>query len=436
MKNILMQVIISIFGLSVFSQTKIELVKEFDSTEGTHISNFIKHNGRLMFFVENTDKIQLWSSDGSQKGTILENIINPNGKLNFNPSPITINENLYFLEHNETGETIVWMRKKGENNLTRISLTNQSIKINSKLQPATNEQFYFSTIDQHKNQLWVSNGTKEGTKLLKDINPNLTFLTELNRKVYFSANDGNGDQPWVSDGTPTGTMVLKMIEESPGAQPIGLTAYNNKLVFTAYNMEYEYGYGPLWISDGTSEGTKIIKDIIVNGWSFVQLHDKLYFTASEKNDHLQLWVTDGTTKGTKLVKTINPNGSSNAMGFTEFNGKLYFSADDGKGSQLWVTDGTTEGTTLLKTIKSDGNSDPQSFSQLGSKLYFIARSNKSGIQLFETDGTEKGTKLISPVNPLAHECCLPNKDQLFYFNNALYFSADYGNGIHLYKITN
>src|SRR5690554_2649976 len=85
MKNILMQVIISIFGLSVFSQTKIELVKEFDSTEGTHISNFIKHNGRLMFFVENTDKIQLWSSDGSQKGTILENIINPNGKLNFNP---------------------------------------------------------------------------------------------------------------------------------------------------------------------------------------------------------------------------------------------------------------------------------------------------------------------------------------------------------------
>ena len=56
-----------------------------------------------------------------------------------------------------------------------------------------------------------------------------------------------------------------------------------------------------------------------------------------------------------LVEDINPgsDGSINPFfrDFTEFDGKLYFSADNGaSGQELFVTDGTAEGTELVSDI--------------------------------------------------------------------------------------
>ncbi len=91
-----------------------------------------------------------------------------------------------------------------------------------------NDQLYFTADDgENGGELWVSDGTTEGTQLVKDIlpgsgnsyggsspgyygAPSPRYLTEFNNKLYFEARDGeNGGELWVSDGTTDGTQLVQ-----------------------------------------------------------------------------------------------------------------------------------------------------------------------------------------------------------------------------------
>ena len=85
---------------------------------------------------------------------------------------------------------------------------------------------YFSANDgKHGFELWRSDGTGRGTRMVKDINPgrggsDLTGITAVNRIIYFTADDGvHGAELWRSDGTGRGTRMVKDI--SPGPPPAG-----------------------------------------------------------------------------------------------------------------------------------------------------------------------------------------------------------------------
>jgi ELWxxDGT repeat protein len=166
--------------------------------------------------------------------------------------------------------------------------------------------------------------------LVKDINPetsNYGFtsgsspfnLTEFNDRLYFSASDGeNGRELWVSDGTTDGTQLLKDI--NPGGSDSGFT-YNFLGDFTELNDRLYFGANDgengneLWVSDGTAEGTQLLVDIDPGASSsypsdFTELNDRLYFGANDGENGRELWVSDGTAEGTQLLKDINPGESS------------------------------------------------------------------------------------------------------------------------------
>ncbi len=102
---------------------------------------------------------------------------------------------------------------------------------------------YFSANDgKHGFELWRSDGTGRGTRMVKDINPgtgwsDLYGLTAVNRIVYFTADDGvHGAELWRSDGTARGTRMVKDIR--PGSQsghPSAVTGFNGVLYFTAFD---------------------------------------------------------------------------------------------------------------------------------------------------------------------------------------------------------
>jgi ELWxxDGT repeat protein len=81
-----------------------------------------------------------------------------------------------------------------------------------------NGTVYFSADDAtNGRELWKSDSTAAGTKLVKDVNPNAatskpSLLTEFKDALFFWADDGtHSKELWRSDGTPDGTTRLTNI---------------------------------------------------------------------------------------------------------------------------------------------------------------------------------------------------------------------------------
>ncbi len=336
-----------------------------------------------------------------------------------------------------------------------------------------NDRLFFTADDGvNGKELWVSDGTAKGTQLLLDINPgtrddgsayssNASGFTEFNDKLFFSADDGeNGKELWVSDGTTKGTQLL--LDINPGTRDdgfayssnaFGFTEFNDKLFFSADDGE---NGKELWISDGTAKGTQLLLDInpgtrddgsanSSDASDFTKFNDKLFFTADDGENGKELWVSDGTSKGTQLLLDINPTtsgdgfaNSSFASGFTEFNDKLFFTADDGEnGNELWVSDGTTKGTQLLLDINPNpgtytaaGSSFASGFTEFNDKLFFSANDGENGKELWVSDGTTKGTQLLVDINPGTNDydgsINSSSASNFTEFDDKLVFTADDG----------
>jgi ELWxxDGT repeat protein len=95
----------------------------------------------------------------------------------------------------------------------------------------------------HGPALWRSDGTAAGTTLLREVTPfapvvsrsPIRFFTTALGRLYFTADDGvHGFELWQTDGTPEGTrMVQDLAPESASSYPERLTAAGDRLFFTA-----------------------------------------------------------------------------------------------------------------------------------------------------------------------------------------------------------
>jgi ELWxxDGT repeat protein len=303
------------------------------------------------------------------------------------------------------------------------------------------ENVFFSADDGvHGNELWITDGTTAGTRMVKDILPEaLGSYPQLESKVYngklffFVQNSNVGTSLWASDGTESGTVLVKDLDTTTALASVNLPEYlvpfAGKLFFRAddgVNGE------ELWASDGTTAGTNLFMDILPGPTSsypdyLVVSGEKLFFLADDGTHGAELWVSDGTAAGTSMVKDINLGatgmGMFNAM--TAFNDKVYFQANDGThGTELWVSDGTAAGTTLVKDINPGaGNSSPDYMTPYGGKLYFQANDGTHGTELWVSDGTAAGTTLVKDINPGAGNS---SPDFFYVYGGKLHFLADDG----------
>src|SRR5215218_9019536 len=231
-------------------------------------------------------------------------------------------------------------------------------------------------------ELWSSNGTKPGTRLVTDIDPGPLVVNEvedtetgssepdnvlLTKKwIYFQATTAkHGEELWKSDGTKSGTKLVKDIAPGPGASdPEDIVSTAPR---TTFFRAWDKNHGEeLWKTDGTNKGTKLIKDInpdtrpgarcqqgecgIPRGWSHpdtvTAMGKQVFFAADDGKHGVELWKSDGTNRGTKLVKNINTaapdpttdackgekscRGSSWADDMTLVGKTIFFTANDGK----------------------------------------------------------------------------------------------------------
>lgn len=293
-------------------------------------------------------------------------------------------------------------------------------------------------------ELYKTDGTTAGTSVVKNIRIGAASSTpanfvKLGNKTLFTATDGtNGFELWVTDGTTNGTTLVKDIRTGAASStPLELTKLGNKVVFTAIGTTA--AGREVWVTDGTEAGTTLLRNINTNinvgsaPGNFTEMNGKVYFTANQGNAGTQtgteLWVTDGTAAGTQLVADINTGtGSSNPQNLTVFNNKLYFSAVNPSestpaGRELYVSDGTAAGTTRFSDINTSGSSSPSELTVMNGNLYFVANDGSTGPELWKTDGTAAPTQ-VRDINPL------PSTGSAIFgltaFGNKLYFRANAG----------
>jgi ELWxxDGT repeat protein len=185
--------------------------------------------------------------------------------------------------------------------------------------------------------------------LVRDINPGEAaaapaFLRTIGGKLFFIADDGeHGVELWTSDGSAEGTAMVKDIRPNGGA--FGTDTFyfsfadlDDELFFAADDGEHGI---ELWRSDGTAPGTGLLSDINPGEESslpsfLTRDRDRLLFQACEPATGCEIW--ERTPTRMRRVADIEPGpASSNPGPFTPAAGRVFFSAATAAaGSELWL----------------------------------------------------------------------------------------------------
>ena len=299
----------------------------------------------------------------------------------------------------------------------------------------------------HGKELWITDTTRQGARLLADIRPgfspsNPQHMTVFDGAVFFASNDGiSGDELYRTDGTHTQLWS----DLNPGAQSSSPTdlavipgsARSDSILCFAADDGLK-GAEP-WVLESGSDRASLLKDISPSGSSDpsgppVKFRDALYFSADNLVNGKELWRTQGTEDTTQLWSDIKASSpSSHPSDFYVHNNLLFFQANGGSGGmggqgrELYVNDGTRTGTSLVSDIhKEPGESSrPDNFCSFQGLLFFAAKDGVHGRELYVTDGTARGTRLFHDIR---YGPASSNPSGLRVWDNKLFFAAN--DGIH------
>ncbi|WP_295337690.1 T9SS type A sorting domain-containing protein [Flavobacterium sp.] len=283
------------------------------------------------------------------------------------------------------------------------------------------------------NELWRSDGTAAGTFLLKKFDPTISYplnlgsdITEycnnsiLGNEMFFAGfTTSNGYELWKSDGTVSGTVMVKDMTAGAGSTPMdGFTRLGSEVYFFT-------GSGQLWRTNGTEAGTVNIPlpaGLTVYVYNtMVAYNGKLIFIGYDAANGMEPWISDGTTAGTHIIANTSPRTDYNyiltGLMFKEVPGGVLFQQLMTSGSNkitLWKTDGTASGTLQLSAIDVI---DEQNTVDLGMTQQSIYIYNQSQKTFFKSNYQQGGSSVIS--QNLAY-----NQFSNFYnFKNTLWFSS-------------
>lgn len=313
----------------------------YAGSTGSFPHAFTVANDKLFFMGNSVEaERRLYVSDGTVNGTFVlkNNYINLfNGFSDF----AVLNNDIYFTGDNGTGSGYgLW---KSDGTIAGTELLKPDLQSPTGGNYAVlNNKLYFSGFDYtNGSELWVTDGTTIGTHIVINLRADAggvlysgapNNMQVYKDKIYFTGQDDlHGIELFETDGTETGTKLVKdMVPGVDGGQPSKSIIYNGLLYFSCLNGVA----AGLWKSDGTSAGTVLVKsgggnDPWLNDLRFAPVWDnKLYFVLAN-NPYYVLWQTDGTAGGTKPIQiqnTVNPVSSLNdGFKFAEYNAELYFS---------------------------------------------------------------------------------------------------------------
>ncbi|NMO13578.1 hypothetical protein HPC49_00395 [Pyxidicoccus fallax] len=232
--------------------------------------------------------------------------------------------------------------------------------------------------------LWVSNGTEAGTVALKTfpaapppaVNVQVADLTPAGAQLFFTVGEPlYGHELWVSDGSAGGTRLVKDITPGAGSSaPKYLNALGSTLVFfrDVPATDTTPGRSELWRSDGTDTGTVRVLDLgqdVEVDWRTARAGSALVFFVRDSAGNVAAWKTDGTRAGTQPLRALTGPEGSAPLDVRSSGGLAFFTSyEAGGATTVWKSDGTRTGTVRLYTFEPDGRY-PRLLTAMGAHLY-------------------------------------------------------------------
>lgn len=248
-----------------------------------------------------------------------------------------------------------------------------------------------------------------GPLVVHDLNPGAAGsdpqgLTAHDGQLFFSADDGtHGRELWFADQTDA-TQVVDINLGSGSSNPGGLTSCDDRLNFRADNGQtgeewfwYERlgGVGFYDIEAGTAAS-------VPSGWTLFD--GRWWFAATTAAHGTELWRSNATGTGADLAADLVPGtGSSDPHDFVNVNGTLVFaghSVTDPDEPYVVVPSGTPQRLADLNgPTPATRGAAPTQFVALNGLTYFTADDGVAGFELHVTDGTAAGTRRVADLNP-------------------------------------
>lgn len=238
--------------------------------------------------------------------------------------------------------------------------------------------FAGSVVADATSQLYVTDGSSHGTKVLTDAegialvnNPN--NFTLFNGKLYFTANNA-GDtlqQLWTTDGTVEGTVAIANTEAEAISE---LTVVGEALYFTVGNDTTRDLY-----AFHAVDGVKVISSAVTFPQNLIAVSDQLYFITELTNlVGRELY----TYLNGEIVLALNLNtdnfGSSAFKNLQVINNQLFFTAEPTGGARFaYLYDGVNA---PLKVANTDNIILPTT-AQFGTEVFYLTRSGDSKLRV-------------------------------------------------------
>jgi ELWxxDGT repeat protein len=457
--------------------------------ESSSPKNLTNGNGRLFFTAQNASQgIELFQVDGGGVVRVIErgtpgDGINP-GPANSLPSRLAnLNGTLFFAANDGTHGEELW-RITPSFSATQINKVGSIRGINalsansSPIHPTElNGTLYFVASDgTNGTELWrlnnlgiaeiVEDNIPGGGIRAGDLSSNPRDLVNVNGTIYFSAQTASGTGIWRI--LPSGMAELVVDTLARGGVDTGATTPRSHLLTnvngTLYFVAADIANGnELWRINAMGNA-EIVEDVVAGGGLapgssdsyprlLTNINGTLYFRAENVADGDELWRVNGSGSA-ELVEDVVPTGGINPGSYgsapsnlTNFNGTLYFQANDGTtGRELWRVgaSGTAElvedaiaGGGINPDVPFPNSSYPSLLSVVGNALYFKANDGVNGDELWRIvdsnpaeiveDGILGGG--INPANAASNPTDLTN------VNGTLYFRAENAlNGRELWRV--
>jgi ELWxxDGT repeat protein len=405
-------------------------------------------NRLILQYYEATLGTELGISDEQHQVFSLLKDINPGSSSSAPRAWTTLNNNIIFIADDGVNGFELWLTD-GTSSGTKLLKNVASGTANAfpyyqgPSLAANNETLYvLATTAPTHNGLFTSDGSTSGTSFKYDFGdvPRPIFFGKTNTDlIYFTAGK------FYKTNDSQNVSLFKDISSDFFGQNIPLQkpyTIENKLLFTlGVNGPGGSTGDELWVTDGTDAGTHILKDINPGPGSGITgqadiLNSKLIFTGYTPETGSELWITDAIEAGTVLLKDINLGSEESFPTFiTSFNNKIIFSAfDNTHGREPWITDGTSEGTTLLiDLVPGAESSEARNFTRIGNELLFTAFDSEKGWCLWRTNGTAEGTVFIKDIE-LGNEKGNAPTNLVAVGENVYFIVNDFENGFELWVI--